>query len=122
MKRRINELEAMIEDPRVGLPEEIFRFVTSITPMINVDLLIKNQQNHTLLTWRDDGLCNPGWHVPGGIVRYKESMVDRIHAVAANELGAQVKAAPAAMAIHEVINPSRRLEGTSSPCCTSACW
>lgn len=44
--------------------------------MVNVDLLIKNvSSNETLLTWREDEYYGPGWHVPGGIVRFKETIV-----------------------------------------------
>jgi colanic acid biosynthesis protein WcaH len=76
-----------------------------------VDLLIKNEQKHTLLTWRDDGYYPPGWHIPGGIVRYKETISDRINAVAASELGAAIKFKKDPLAINEVIHPSRRVRG-----------
>ncbi|MDP2923379.1 MAG: NUDIX hydrolase, partial [Candidatus Omnitrophota bacterium] len=71
IKQKIDLLESLIKNPSERLPEDIFLFVSRITPIINVDLLIKNKQNHTLLTWRDDGFYPPGWHIPGGIVRYK---------------------------------------------------
>lgn len=77
-----------------------------------MDLLIKNEQNHTLLTWRDDGYWEPGWHIPGGIVRYKETISDRINRVAASELGAKVEFKKDPLAINEVIHPpSRRTRG-----------
>jgi hypothetical protein len=46
----IDNLEASIPDPLTGLPEDLFLFVSRITPIINVDLLIKNESDHTLLT------------------------------------------------------------------------
>lgn len=46
----IDILESSIQNPSKGLPEELFLFVSRITPLVNVDLLIKNEQNHTLLT------------------------------------------------------------------------
>ena len=55
------------------LPEELFRFISTISPLVNVDLLIKDDTNRTLLTWRDDEHYGAGWHVPGGIIRFKES-------------------------------------------------
>lgn len=106
IKKIIKALESLIKDPAKGLPEEIFLFISRITPLINVDLLIKNKNKQTLLTWRDDGYSPAGWHVPGGIVRYKETMEDRIKAVAATELGAKVKCGKAPLAIQEVIIPS----------------
>ena len=87
LARIIDVLESSIQNPSEGLPEELFLFITWITPIINVDLLIKNEQNHTLLTWRDDGYWPAGWHVPGGIIRYKETIAQRIKVVAKTELG-----------------------------------
>jgi colanic acid biosynthesis protein WcaH len=60
IKEIIKLLEAHINNPSEGLPEEVFLFVSRITPMINVDLLIKNERKGTLLTWRDDGIYPPG--------------------------------------------------------------
>lgn len=111
LKKIIDSLESIIKNPSEGLPEDIFLFISRITPIINVDLLIKNEQNHTLLTWRDDSYYPPGWHIPGGIVRYKETISDRINAVAASELGADIKFKKVPLAINEVIHPSRRVRG-----------
>jgi len=111
IKKTIGLLESLIENPSEGLPEDIFLFVSRIIPIINVDLLIKNERNQTLLTWRDDGYWSPGWHVPGGIIRYKETISDRINAVAASELGAKIKFKKTPLAVNEVIHPSRRNRG-----------
>ena len=92
----IATLESAIGDPRQGLPEEIFLFVSRIAPLINVDLLIQDDSRRTLLTWRHDEYFGAGWHVPGGIIRYREMAADRIRACAREELGAEVafQAAP----------------------------
>jgi colanic acid biosynthesis protein WcaH len=76
-----------------------------------VDLLIKNNENQTLLTWRDDNYHGPGWHIPGGIIRYKEKILNRINIVAKNELGVKVKFKKEPLAINEIINPKRRNRG-----------
>jgi ADP-ribose pyrophosphatase YjhB (NUDIX family) len=108
----IRQMESTLSDPRAGLPEEVFLFVTRLTPMINVDLLIRDPSGRTLLTWRDDGYeYSPGWHIPGGIIRYKESSADRIHAVARKELGTTVRFHPEPLAIREVIHPTRKDRG-----------
>ena len=68
----LQAIESTINDPQEGLPEVVFLFVTRHTPMINVDLLIRDAEGRVLLTWRDDGYeHSPGWHIPGGIIRYK---------------------------------------------------
>lgn len=103
-------IESAIADPRRGLPDEVFYLVTRLTPMTNVDLLIRNERRETLLTWRDDGLYH-GWHVPGGIVRYKERMADRVAEVARLELGATVTITPTPVAVNEVIHQDRTVRG-----------
>lgn len=111
IEKLIHSLESLIKNPKRGLPEEIFFFVSKITPIINVDLLIKNQRGQTLLTWRDDKYYGPGWHIPGGIIRYKETIADRIKAVAKNELGARVKFKKEPIAVNEVICQKRKERG-----------
>jgi len=71
----------------------------------------KNEQNYTLLTWRDDGYYPPGWHIPGGIIRFKETIGSRVEAVARQELGAKVKFEPIPLAVNEVIHPTRQTRG-----------
>jgi ADP-ribose pyrophosphatase YjhB (NUDIX family) len=102
-RKKILSLESVIDDPSDSLPEDVFLFITRLTPMINVDLLIKNDCNQTLLTWRDDGDNYSGWHIPGGIIRYKETIFDRIGAVASSELGASVAFKKNILAVNEVI-------------------
>lgn len=90
LRQWIEALEAAVGDPARGLPEEIFHFVSRMVPLINVDLLVQDDRSRTLLTWRHDEFFGAGWHVPGGIIRYKESAADRIRACAREELGADV--------------------------------
>lgn len=99
------------KNPADGLSKELFLFVTTVTPMINVDLLIKNERDHTLLTWRDDGHYPPGWHIPGGIIRYKETIADRINAVALSELKATVNFKKDPVAMNEAIDQLRSVRG-----------
>ena len=70
-----HELEKAVElithtchDAKVGLVDSVFYMVSRLTPMVNVDLLIKNDANQILLTWRADRYYGPGWHIPGGIM------------------------------------------------------
>lgn len=99
------ELERAVLHPENGLPDEVFRLVTKLTPMINVDLLIKNDAGETLLTWRVDPLCEPGWHIPGGIIRFEETIEHRIHAAALSELGTDVRFEPGPLKVTEFILP-----------------
>ena len=99
----IKAIEAAVGDARNGLPDDIFRFVSRLTPLVTVDLLIKDDRSRTLLTWRDDEFFGPGWHLPGGIVRYKETAADRIRACARQELGAEIECEPAPLLVNQDI-------------------
>lgn len=111
VREAVEQLESCIEDAESGLPEDIFLLVSRITPLVNVDLLIRDEQGNTLLTWRDDGYCQAGWHVPGGIVRFRESFAHRICAVAAGELGIKVNFQKEPLAVNEVILPELTSRG-----------
>jgi ADP-ribose pyrophosphatase YjhB (NUDIX family) len=103
----IAPLEAALDDPRLGLPEDVFLFASRIMPLINVDLLIQDDAGRTLLTWRHDESFGPGWHIPGGIIRYKETAAERIRACARQELGAEVLFDAAPLLVSETIRPCR---------------
>ena len=107
----IDKLSASVVGAGGDLPEKLFLFVSSVTPLVNVDLLIKDDERRTLLTWRDDGYYEAGWHIPGGIIRFKERFVERVHAVARTELGASVTADHEPLAINQVIDPERTVRG-----------
>jgi len=94
-----------------GLPEDLFLLVSSLTPMINVDLLIKDSVGRNLLTWRHDRFYGPGWHLPGGIVRFKESIGSRIAAVALSELEVEVDFEPVPIHMAEITHPTRDIRG-----------
>lgn len=100
----LNRITDMIEDPKDGLPEDVFEFLTTLTPMINVDLLICNSEGEILLAWRDD-YCGHAWHIPGGIIRYKELAEERIQKTALKELGTEVIIEKGPVEIHEIIMP-----------------
>lgn len=80
---------ANMADPRNGLSDEVFHFIRKVTPLINVDLLIRRNER-VLLAWREDEY-HKGWHIPGGIVRFREEFHARIDAVARLEVGVTVE-------------------------------
>ena len=107
----LDEALKHIPNSKAGLPQEAFYFVSQLTPMINVDLLIKNKLGQTLLTWRDDKFYGPAWHIPGGIIRFKEKIEDRSNKVAENELGCEVKFCTTPLDICEMMNKDRDIRG-----------
>jgi colanic acid biosynthesis protein WcaH len=103
----IAALERSLGTARDGLPEDVFEFVSRVTPLVNVDLLVKAADGRTLLTWRDDRFFGPGWHLPGGIIRFQERAIDRVHACARAELGADVDVEPSPAFVLESIAGER---------------
>lgn len=104
LTQAINEIEQEVSDPKKGLTNEVFQFVSRLTPLVNVDLLIKDENNRVLLAWRDDPLAGQGWHIPGGIVRFKETFEHRIEQVAILEIGTPVSFNPIPIAINQTIS------------------
>ena len=97
-----------ILDPAAGLPEEVFRFISGITPMVNVDLLILDPHQGVLLTWRPTGNYPAGWHLPGGIIRVRESFENRVEQVASNELGVSISECIGPIDINQMIHPDAK--------------
>lgn len=104
-------LNKEIINPQVGLPDEVFYFISSITPLVNVDLLIKDEKGRMLLGWRDDKYAGQGWHILGGIVRFKESLETRVRRVAESEIGAKIKFDSVPIAINQVISKDYEIRG-----------
>lgn len=107
----LNQLERAIGACAGPWPDALFLFISRTTPLVNVDLLIQDAAARTLLTWRSDDFYGPGWHLPGGVIRFKEAAGDRIRAVAALELGMSVEFDAAPIAVHECIARDRRDRG-----------
>ena len=103
IEKVIKFLKGKIENPRIGLPEEIFLFISEITPLVNVELLIKDENQKTLLSWRDDKYCGSGWHIPGGVVRFKETLEKRVQKVAETEIGTKIEFEPVPIAMNQII-------------------
>ena len=103
-------LKQKVSNPSKGLPEDLFYYISSATPIINVDLLIKNKKGYILLAWRDDQYAGKGWHVPGGIIRFKETIKERINEVARIEIGTFIDYYdPEPIAINEIFNYEREV-------------
>ena len=104
-------IERLVPDSRGGLPDSLFYLMSRLTPMVNVDLLISNDKNEKLVTWRADRFYGPGWHLPGGIIRFKETAHQRILKVAQLELDASVEFEPLPVLVDELMNPERDVRG-----------
>lgn len=83
------QLLSKIRNPHKGLPQAIFDSLVNIVPFIACELVIVNKGG-ILLTWREDKFWR-GWHIPGGLMRFRDSFHERIKKVAAKELGVNIK-------------------------------
>lgn len=90
-------------DARNGIPEKVFLAISTLMPVPNVDLLIQDKSNRILLSWRDDMYFGKGWHIPGGCIRFKETMLERVQETAILELNSKVDINPVPIAVRDVI-------------------
>lgn len=107
IKKLILEVEQFVNNPKNGLPDDVFYFVGRMTPFINVDLLIKSPDIGTILTWREDIYSGKGWHLPGGIIRFREKISKRIQQVATKELGIKIKDFRGPIAVNQILTQQK---------------
>ena len=80
--------------------------------MVNVDLVVKSKdKKRTLLSWRDDLYYGPGWHIPGSIVRFKETMKKTLSRIEDLELNFKVSNLRGPIGFHEMFNHKRNIRG-----------
>jgi len=95
-------------DPTKGLPEDLFIFSTTLVPIVNIDLFVTNEKHQLLLSWRDDIYHGIGWHIPGGCVRLRETLEQRVLKTAEKELGVPIEYDEAPFTVREIIEPEIR--------------
>ena len=64
----------------------LYHFCSALMPSVNVDVILRDEEDRFLLSWRDDEFYGPGWHVPGGVLRHKETLASRVVHVLNREL------------------------------------
>jgi len=111
VKTAIKSLDLASKDPHIGLPEDIFYFISRSTPLMNVDLLVRDSGKRVLLSWRDDKYAGTGWHIPGGIIRFQESIKKRIYEVGIHELKGKINYEKKPLAINEIITSNQKNRG-----------
>lgn len=94
----------------LGTP--LFHFCSSLVPSVNVDILLFDLDGRFILTWRDDEFYGPGWHVPGGVVRHKETWLERAQKVAESECGvSDIDFEDTPRLVQQVFNENRCVRG-----------
>lgn len=69
------------------LPDEVFKGVVAVTPLISIDLVVKNSRNEILLGKRINQPAQGYWFVPGGRVLKGESLSDAFQRLCDIEIG-----------------------------------
>ncbi len=69
------------------LPDETFKSVIQHTPLISIDLIVRNEQGEVLLGKRVNAPAKGYWFVPGGRVRKNETLDDAFIRLVREELG-----------------------------------
>ncbi|MFT5713211.1 MAG: colanic acid biosynthesis protein WcaH [Glaciecola sp.] len=69
------------------LDESTFKTVIASTPLVSIDLVIKNTHGEYLLGFRNNRPAQGFWFVPGGRVLKDETMDDAFIRLCQNELG-----------------------------------
>jgi colanic acid biosynthesis protein WcaH len=90
MIEAIHVIEQGLPSRGNDLPDEVFLLLTRLTPMINVDLLVRDSHKRILLAWRNDEYAGIGWHIPGGIIRMHETREACIQRTATREIGTEL--------------------------------
>jgi ADP-ribose pyrophosphatase YjhB (NUDIX family) len=108
----IRTLDAAIGQPHPGsLPLEVFLLVSRLMPLFTADVWIEDDAGRVLLTWREDPYFGSGWHVPGSVVRFQESIAHRLRECAREELGAEIEFDPLPFDLMEEIQEGARDRG-----------
>ncbi|WP_180042664.1 GDP-mannose mannosyl hydrolase [Acinetobacter sp. YH16039] len=69
------------------LPDETFKSVIQHTPLISIDLIVRNEDGEVLLGKRVNAPAKGYWFVPGGRVRKNETLDDAFVRLVKEELG-----------------------------------
>ena len=69
------------------LPDETFKSIIQHTPLISIDLIVRNEQGEVLLGKRVNAPAKGNWFVPGGRVRKNETLDNAFIRLVSEELG-----------------------------------
>ncbi|EHD1214144.1 GDP-mannose mannosyl hydrolase, partial [Escherichia coli] len=73
------------------LPDEEFKKIIQGSPLISIDLLVRNEYNEYLLGKRLNEPAKNYWFVPGGRIQKNETISQAIDRISVNELSIHLK-------------------------------
>jgi ADP-ribose pyrophosphatase YjhB (NUDIX family) len=75
----------------VRLPREEFARVVRLTPLVSIDLVVRNAASETLVGWRRNRPARDSWFVPGGRIGKDERIAVAFARLAREELDADLR-------------------------------
>jgi len=72
------------------LPQDNFIKIIDATPLVSIDLILKNEHGEVLLGQRRNRPAQGYWFVPGGRIRKNEKSRDALQRIAQAELGIEI--------------------------------
>ncbi len=88
-KKEEADLVRLLGKVRLPASYPVFKALCKSVPMIAIDIAVMPDKDHVLLTYRDDEFFR-GWHIPGSILLYKETIDHAIQRVIKSELKIKV--------------------------------
>jgi len=82
---RSTPIETAADPKRVK--DRNFLNVVASTPLVSIDLIVRNEEGHVLLGKRTNRPAKGYWFVPGGRIRKNERIVDTFERISESELG-----------------------------------
>jgi colanic acid biosynthesis protein WcaH len=73
------------------LPREQFLEVVARTPLVSIDLIVRDRAGRVLLGLRRNAPARGWWFVPGGAIRKNESLDVAFRRITRNELGRELR-------------------------------
>lgn len=103
MDKCVEKILETCSTPEKGLPENVFLMISGLVPIPNVDLIVLNDKNEILLSWRDDSFFQKGWSIPGGCLRFGETMKHRVFKTAEREIGKKIHIKEGPLTVRDAI-------------------
>lgn len=72
------------------MTDEQFLHIVDATPLVSIDLVIRNERGDVLLGWRVNRPAQNSWFVPGGRIRKNERVKEALHRISQRELGVTI--------------------------------
>jgi colanic acid biosynthesis protein WcaH len=72
------------------LNKDDFAFIVKNTPLVSIDLLVKNEKNKILVGLRKNEPAKGFWFVPGGRILKNETIKEAFNRITKSELGEEV--------------------------------